>query len=173
MIGLGNIIDRARDNVAAIIGGIMAVAIVGLVVALMLTRATLDTRTAERELERAAHAETLAGIRLATERALTADRAQAERVRAAQDAITKETTDALETRLAAARADADRYRLRAAPACRGGGERADLSPVADAAGTTDGPGDTTLVDDARICAANTVKAEAWREWWMQVSEIER
>lgn len=62
--------------------------------------------------EAKAHAETTAQVTLATERARAADRANAERVRAAQSSITQRIANDYESRLAAARARARAERLR-------------------------------------------------------------
>ena len=66
--------------------------------------------------EQASFAATIANARAAAEVARAADRANAQRVAAEQRAITERTNDDYETRLAAARAHAERLRLAAQPA---------------------------------------------------------
>jgi hypothetical protein len=72
--------------------------------------------------EQAAHAGTVANYRAAAEAARAADRANAERVAAAQHAINERISHDFEARLAAARISADRLRREGnAPAHPGGG----------------------------------------------------
>lgn len=122
--------------------------------------------------EKAAHAQTVAGYRLAAEKARADDLAHARATEQRYAAIAQETQDDLTARLAAARADADRYaaRLReAARADQGGVSRADLPVAAEPASRADGAGEATELDDARACAEAVTKAEGWREWWGRVS----
>lgn len=70
--------------------------------------------------ERAAHAVTVANIRLATEQARLADAANAARARAEQAAITERTSNEFKTRIDAARAADERLRPSAGAAIRRG-----------------------------------------------------
>jgi hypothetical protein len=63
--------------------------------------------------EQVAHAQTVANYRAAADQARSADRANAERVKAEQAAINERTTNDLETRLADARARAGQLQRRA------------------------------------------------------------
>lgn len=85
--------------------------------------------------EQTAHAGTIANYRAAAEQARAADKANADRVKAEQAAISERTTNDLETRLADARARADRLRRNAqASADPGGRGSAPMPRVPDAAG---------------------------------------
>ena len=68
------------------------------------------------EQEQAAFAITVANARAAADQARAADKANAERVAAAQQAINERTADDFETRIAAARARADQLHLEQAAA---------------------------------------------------------
>jgi hypothetical protein len=86
--------------------------------------------------EQAAHAGTVANYRAAAEQARAADQANAERVRAEQAAINQRSNHDLETRLADARARADRLQRSAAQAAADPGSRG-ATPVP---GLPAGPG---------------------------------
>jgi len=83
--------------------------------------------------EQAALATTAASYRAAAERAQANDQANAERVRRAQAQINQETSYAYETRLADARARAERLRVGPAPAANRGSGRAPPVPGLSAA----------------------------------------
>ena len=84
--------------------------------------------------EQSARAQTIANYRAAAETARLQDRANAVRVAADQRAISERTTNELETRLADARARAQRLQLgHGSPTAAGGGGRAAPVPAARAA----------------------------------------
>jgi hypothetical protein len=84
--------------------------------------------------EKAAFTATVADTRAAAERARAADQANAARVAAEQRRINERTTDDFETRIAAARADAQRLRLEPrAAADPGAGRDSSMSRVSPAA----------------------------------------
>ena len=107
---------------------------VAAVLAVLLVVAKIDTHRFKNQsaqfqqlyrAETKAHAETVASHKLATERARAADRANAERVEAAQASISERIAYDFETRLAGARARAQRLRESAqAPIDRGSGRDA-------------------------------------------------
>jgi hypothetical protein len=104
--------------------------------------------------EAQAHAQTVANYRIAAERARAADRANAERVHAAQASINERTANDLQARLAAARARADRLRRPAQAPADPGGRR--VAPVpglsASSAGAAEAPGQDRLPDTDRLTA---------------------
>lgn len=113
---------------------------------------------------------TIADVRLRTQQAKADDVIHAMSVERQQTAITQESSNALETQLAAARATARDYaaRLRlagGATANSGRGGDADLPRTADATGTASDAGPTAELDDATACAVAVTKAEGWLAWW--------
>lgn len=139
--------------------------ILALLVGLVTTRARLDAEKKGRALDRQA-------VATAQAEARAADLQHARDVETAQNRVREEVSRDLETKLASARAAADRYaaRLRNA-AAQGGGDRSHLSftPAAPVE-----PADTdqdALVDDLRACSENTVIAAGWQDWWVQVSKV--
>lgn len=72
------------------------------------------------------------------------------------------SSDAIEVARAAGRADALRHvaGLRQSPDIH-----IDLPAFAGATEAVAGAGQTAELDDATICADNTVNAEQWQEWW--------
>lgn len=174
---MGGLIDSIRANVTTIImAAALLAALVGGVWVVVLSN-KLDAARASLKAEQAAHAGTIANYRAASEQARADDLAHAEAIRRRDAAIAEETQHDLETKLAAARRDADAYaaRLRGvtAGADQGSGDRTDMPGAANATGNAAGAGETTELDDARICAVNTVLAEGWRDWWARVSAGER
>lgn len=168
---LALLLPLARRGWAIAAGGCALLAVL-----LLLARADARHWRARYEREEALHRADLASVQAAAEQARANDIKQAALVKARDDATVREMTDALSTRLAAARADADRLaaRLRrASEADRGGASGADLPAVAESAGGTAGAGQAAELDDARTCAENTVKAEGWRAWWQQVTATPR
>lgn len=110
------------------------------------TKALTDTR--------AAFAQTVANYRGAAAKAEAEDKANADRVRAEQSKINQETSDAFETRLAAARATAERMRHDAqAAAYLGGGGTAPVPGVrSPAGGTSQAAGEDGFSLDDRLTA---------------------
>jgi hypothetical protein len=142
---------------------------------------TLAIRTKQRDaalagLERtqAAFEKTVGDYRLTAEKARADDLANARAIETRNAAIAEETQRDLQTKLASARADADRYAIRlrsAATADPGSGAGKDLPRTAQAPSGASGAGPTSELDDTRVCAVNTVLAEGWQDWWRQVSLI--
>lgn len=83
--------------------------------------------------EKHAHSATVANYSAAAERARREDGENAARVKATQDAINERTADEFETRIAAARAAAERLRLDSGPASDPGSSPASTVPVLSAA----------------------------------------
>ena len=116
-------------------------------------------RSAEHErlyrAEQSAHAGTVANYRAAANAARAADQANAARAAAEQRAINERTADDFETRLAAARAAADRLRLQAPTAAtHPGSSRSAPMPrlPAAASGVAQGAGEDRLPDPDRLIA---------------------
>ena len=98
-----------------------------------------------------------------------------------QTRATQEIQDALQPRLAAARAAAARHaaatsgRMCAAPAADRGaaGPARDLSRPADPAGAVAGAGEAAELAarsaDLAACGEAVIKAEGWQDWWRRVS----
>jgi multidrug efflux pump subunit AcrA (membrane-fusion protein) len=131
-----------------------------------------------RDAEVAALEKTIADVRLKTAEAQAADLARARKIETTDAAITKEENDALQTKLAAARAAAADYaaRLRtAAAANQSGGGTTDLPGVANPTGLAAGTSSSTVMDEADLeaCSVAVVKADGWRDWWLKVSAVER
>ena len=113
--------------------------------------------------------------RAASEKARADDLAHAAAVEARNDTISKEQANDLQTKLADARAAAERFRLRAqASADRGASGGTHLSEASATASGVAGAGSPALVpiiaDDLDICAVNSAKAEGWRAWFLRVNE---
>lgn len=118
--------------------------------------------------EQGAAARTVANYRAAAETARAADRANAARVAASQRTITERTTNDFETRLAAARARAERLqRDRRSPAAAGGGARAASLPTA---GATPGAPDPAAAQnglplaDALIATEQAIQLDELIKW---------
>lgn len=141
--------------------------ILALFVGLLFTRARLDSEKNGRALDRQA-------VATAQAEARAADLQHARDIEAAQNHVREEVSRDLEAKLASARAAADDYarRLRN-QAAQGGSNRAHLPVVAEPPDAPDGPGETAILDDLRICADNTVKAEGWRDWWLRIEGAPR
>ena len=133
------------------------------ILALLLIAAKIDARHFRKQAERfeqlyrgeaQAHAQTVANYRIAAERARAADRANAERVQAAQAGINERISHDFETRLAVARARADRLRRPAEAAANpgGGGDAALPGFSASPAGAAQTPGQDRLPDSDRLVA---------------------
>lgn len=115
-----------------------------------------------------------AAVKQNTELARAQDAAHKAKVEAAQSKITVEKDDAIRKRIDTARAAA---RVRQSPAKTdpGGGRKSHLPGAAVT--TSDPPREGQEADlsasDRLICAENTVRAEAWLEWWQSVEAIPR
>jgi len=117
--------------------------------------------------EKAAFAATVADTRAAAEQARAADLANAARVAAEQRRINERTTDDFETRIATARADAQRLRFQSqAAADPGSGRDASMSRVPAAAGgaaQTAGQ-DRLPPDDALIATEQAIQLDELIKW---------
>lgn len=151
--------------------------IAGLAIALLVTRGTLATRSAELRAAIALYDQLAADVRAKTAEAEAADRQHKAAVEADQDKVTNDHDKDLRSQLADARARADDLsrRLRgASQADPGGGEGTHLPGAADAAGGADGARSAAVVaSDNAACAENAVKAQGWLDWWREVSAIPR
>ena len=117
--------------------------------------------------ERAARAGTLANVRAAVEQARQADRANAARVRRDQEDINDRSKDEFESRIAAARAAAERLRPRPAAAADPRHRRGAAVPALPAAagGAAEGAGQDRLPDADRLIATEqAIQLEALIEW---------
>lgn len=116
----------------------------------------------------AAHVATVANYRAAAERARAADQANAARVAAAQRAITERTADDYQSRLAAARARADRLR-RPAPLAAADPRARGSAPVpgmAAATGRSDAPAgkDRLFQPDALTATEQAIQLDELIKW---------
>lgn len=114
---------------------------------------------------RAAFAQTVANYRAAATKAEADDKANADRVRAEQSKINQETSDAFETRLAAARATAERMR-HDAQAYLGGGRTAPVPGLHTPAG---GPAqaageDGFSLDDRLTATEQAIQLDELIKW---------
>jgi len=119
----------------------------------------------------AAFDKTITDVRAKTAAAQVADLAHARAVEAAQEQKRKDAASAYETDLADARRDLAVYaqRLRAASQANSGDSGAASVPgTPQPTGSALGTSDATVMDDLEACAVNTVKAEAWRDWWLSI-----
>jgi hypothetical protein len=120
------------------------------------------------EAARTAHAETIANYRAASAAARAADRANADRVAAEQRAITERTVHDFETRLADARARAQRLHVEARSAAadpRGSGAPAMPGLSASAEGIAEAAAQDGLSrPDALIATEQAIQLDALIEW---------
>lgn len=161
-------IELSAANLKLILGIVCALALALLVYDRNRWKATAAERQYRLEAERTAHAATIAQYRAAAERARAADRANVGRVKAEQAAINEGTADDYQNRLAAARAAADRLRVRAAASAgdSGAGRTASMSRVSAAAG---GPAETAgkdrlPVDDSLIATQQAIQLDELIRW---------
>ena len=142
-----------------------AAPLLGLTVALLLTRATLADRTQKLAETNAAFMATIANYRAATELARAQDAANAARVKVEQEAISKEITDDYQSRLADARALADRLR-RATQANPGSGGNASVPETGATASSIDGAaeGDGLSIVERLIATEQSIQLAALQDW---------
>ena len=117
--------------------------------------------------DQAAFVTTVADYRAAADRARAADQANTERVAAEQAAINERTTDDLETRLAAARADARRLQHHAQPAPDSGAGRSAPLPALSAAShrAAQAPGEDRLPQsDALTATEQAIQLDELIKW---------
>jgi hypothetical protein len=154
-------------------GGLLAV-IVGLALALTITRTTLHKRTDALHAEQQAHATDIATWKAATAKAQAEDAAHARQVEQQQAQIAQDTEHDLQTQLADARAIADRWmRDHAATDDHSGSGNAPVSEPADTTRNANLASAQALVSGADIdaCATDYVIAKGWQDWWSKVQPV--
>ena len=146
------------------------------ILALLLIAAKIDARHLGKQsarfeqlyrAEAKAHAETIANFKIATERARAADRANVERVEAAQSSISERITNDFQSRLADARARAERLRGHPQAASDLGAGRSAPMPglPASPAGPAQGPRQDRLPDPDRLIATEqAIQLDALIKW---------
>jgi hypothetical protein len=125
--------------------------------------------------EQAAFATTVANARAAADQARAADKANADRVAAAQNAINERTNDEFQTRLAAARAELGRMRVdhqaAADPGSRGDSPMPGLP--ASPAGTPQGAGQDRLPQGDRLTATEqAIQLDELIKWVRQQHSVD-
>lgn len=106
-------------------------------------------------------------LRLASLKALAEAQANKARVETRYVEIKDASQTAISARL---RSELDRLRA-ASAAHQGGADATGVSGPAGAAADPLGRDQATVLDDAKICAANTVKAEGWQDIYRQWAAI--
>ena len=126
--------------------------------------------------QQSALAGTIANYRVAADAARAADQANVERVTAAQHAINERTEHDYETRLAAARAAAERLRVQsaAAPADPGAGRAASVPRVADAADSADETSrkDRLPQSDALLATEQAIQLDELIRWMEAQTKVD-
>ena len=125
--------------------------------------------------ERAAHGATVANYRAAAERARMQDAANAARVKAAQAQINQRSEDEYESRIAAARAAAERLRRDQAAAADPGRGRGPAVPglSAAAAGPPQAAGEDRFPHSERLIATEqAIQLDELIKWVRRQSEVE-
>jgi hypothetical protein len=158
------------------IQGIAGIA-VGLALAILLVLQKGETRHWKKQSDgfeqlyrnsEAAFAETVANVRAAADLARAADRANADRVAAAQTAINERTAHDFEARLADARVRAERLRIQSAGAAThpGDGRSASLPGLPAAAGSiAQAPGEDRLpAPDALTATEQAIQLDELIKW---------
>lgn len=125
--------------------------------------------------EAAAHKQTVANYRQAAELARAQDAANKARVEAEQERITRAISSDYSKRLADLRAHYERLRTGATGADPGapGGQTVPRPPGAPSGTSGDGGSALVSSSDQLICGINTIKAEAWLDWYERVKKVER
>jgi hypothetical protein len=154
-----------------------AIPIIGLAVALMLTRNTLGNVKHDRDAWKAAHAQLQSDTRGKTAEAKAADAANVIRVERAQSSVSQETDRDYQAQLAALRRRYDALRLRtgAAQANPGGGGGAPMPGVPSPAGRADAAAaqDGLPPEDALIASEQALQLEALQSWVRGQAAVER
>ena len=144
--------------------------IIALSIAVMLSRANTAHWRGQYQLEYAAHRLTEANARVAAEKARADDSAHAVKVERAQTGVSNNVATKVDASLADVRDRRDRLRAEATTHTGGSG----ISPVS---GIASSPGSAPCpARDLDILAAaeeNTVKLQAWQQWYAGVAGIER
>lgn len=150
-----------------------AIPCIALLIALMLTRASLTDVKHERDAAKSALTETVANYRAAAAQRKASDLLNVERVNTEAGAISKETINDYQARIADLRADfAERVR-RATEANSRGAPGADLSAVPVSAVTANGTSCQAVfpAKDALIASEQTEQLIALQNWVRNVSAI--
>lgn len=164
-------ISWLTDKIAAGIAGFLLVSTIALGIGLVVTRTTLHTRTVELQAEKAAHEADIQKWAAATATAQLQDQQHSDAVKAAQDKITTENSNALDTKLSDAHAAvADFVRKQAADDKRGS-SASNLPAASDATGKTAAADQSAVVsvDDLNACAEAVTIAQGWQDWWRSES----
>lgn len=160
----------AARNWKLIAGGVV---LLGLVVALLLTRGTLDRTKATLAAERSAHTTTVANYRKAAAEAEASDKANAWRVATEQKDITDAVVEDYQGQLAAVRARYERL-LAQAPANPGSGTGPAVPRVPAPAGGTDAAAAQAGLPaaDALIASEQALQLQALQSWARQQAAVD-
>lgn len=170
---LGKLLDSALSWLRGARVAISIAIVVGLVAALLLTRATLAGVKGKLAAEQAAHQLTVAGYRKAAAEAAAQDRANALRVEREQKEITDAVSTDYQAKLAALRVRYDSM-LAKAPANPRGGGIARVPETSPAAGRPDAAAaDHGFSLDARLIASEqALQLQALQEWVRQQAAVD-
>jgi hypothetical protein len=149
----------------------------------LLILAGLLSAYGHRQYERGSHsrdaqvatlAQNIAEREAASVKAAADNLAHVKQVEAEQAAITKEQSNALTHQLTDARSALAAYLVRS-KAGQGNASQGDVSSVPGSSGGIAGASENAVVPvaDLGICADNTVKAKAWRDWYNEQAAIVR
>lgn len=122
------------------------------------------------QAEQSAHKQTEANYRIAAAQAMAEAEMNKARVETRYVEIENEADKNIRAQLAAA---IDSLRAAKARADSSGSDATGLPGIANAASDTDGAGEASIMDDAMICAENTVKAQGWLDWYSAASAVAR
>lgn len=148
--------------------------VLGLSISLGITRHTLSSRTETLHNTVVAYQNFQNEVKNKTEAAQVADQKHADTIHAQDEAIRTKNETSLQARLDAAQSAAADYAAKLRNQSKtnsGSGGAPSSSPAANPSGTTPDAGKDPVLDDARICAENTVKAQGWLDWWKEVSAV--
>lgn len=168
-------ISWLTDKIAAGIAGFLLVSTIALGIGLVVTRTTLHTRTVELQAEKVAHEADIQKWAAATATAQLQDQQHSDAVKAAQDKITTENSNALDTKLSDAHAAvADFVRKQAADDKRGS-SASNLPAAPDATGKAAAADQSAVVsvDDLNACAEAVTIAEGWQAWYSAQLAVNR
>lgn len=162
--------SAAARNWKLFAGGAVLLA---LIVALLLTRTTLERTKASLEAEQSAHALTVANYRKAAAEAEASDKANVWRVATDQKEITDAVTEDYQSQLDAVRARYERLRAEAS-ANPGRGANAPVPGVPAAAGGTDAAAAEARLPgpDALIASEQALQLQALQEWARRQAAVE-
>lgn len=154
-----------------------AIPIIGLVIALMLTRNTLSSVKNDRDAWKAAHAQLKSDVRGKTAEAKAADAVHVIRVERDQSTVTQETDRDYQTQLADLRRRYDALRVRAGAAKTnpGGGGSPAVPSVPGTAGSADGAAaqEGLPPEDALIASEQALQLDALQKWVRGQAAVDR